>query len=107
MSVSRGENIVLTAKFSGDPVPERRWFYGKMEIKDGMGSVGIADKVDYEFLVKHVLYISKIFPPKLAAGSHVEADDVQRAAGRLGAVRVPRRERVRRGDRAHRCQVSN
>ena len=48
MSVSRGENIVLTAKFSGDPVPERRWFYGKMEIKDGMGSVGIADKVGCE-----------------------------------------------------------
>ena len=49
MSVSRGENIVLTAKFSGDPVPERRWFYGKMEIKDGMGSVGIADKVGCRF----------------------------------------------------------
>ena len=57
--MSRGENIVLTAKFTGDPVPERRWFYGKMEIKDGMGSVGIADKVDYEFLVKHVMYIAK------------------------------------------------
>ena len=45
MSVSRGENIVLTAKFSGDPVPERRWYYGKMEIKDGDGGVGITDKV--------------------------------------------------------------
>ena len=52
--MSRGENIVLTAKFTGDPVPERRWFYGKMEIKDGMGSVGIADKVGCRFLMYRV-----------------------------------------------------
>ena len=45
VSISRGENIVLTAKFSGDPVPERRWYYGKMEIKDGEAHVGITDKV--------------------------------------------------------------
>ena len=48
VSVSRGENIVLTAKFSGDPVPERRWYYGKMEIKEGSGaSFDIADKVSW------------------------------------------------------------
>ena len=26
VTVSRGENIVITAKFSGDPVPERHWW---------------------------------------------------------------------------------
>lgn len=38
---------MLHAKFSGDPVPERRWFYnGKTEIKAGSksSSLCIADK---------------------------------------------------------------
>ncbi len=33
VSVARGENIVMSAKFTGDPVPTRRWCYGKIEIK--------------------------------------------------------------------------
>jgi hypothetical protein len=44
VSVSRGENAMLWAKFTGDPVPERKWLFGKIMIEDGNGSVSIADK---------------------------------------------------------------
>ena len=35
--------MVLNVKFTGDPVPERKWYYCKREIKPS-GSVIITDK---------------------------------------------------------------
>ena len=43
VKVSKGENITLMAKFSGDPVPERKWLYGRIPIEQS-GTVTIVDK---------------------------------------------------------------
>lgn len=43
VSVSRGENITLHAKFTGEPVPERAWYYGKTLIQ-ASNTVAIQDK---------------------------------------------------------------
>ena len=43
ISVAKGENMVLSVKFSGDPIPARTWHYGKVQIKPS-SSVMIEDK---------------------------------------------------------------
>ena len=43
VKVSKGDSIQLQVKFSGDPVPERSWHFGKAEIRDAPG-ITVNDK---------------------------------------------------------------
>ncbi len=44
LSVSRGEDIHLTAKFRGDPPPERSWHLGKSEVGQLLANAVVQDK---------------------------------------------------------------
>ena len=52
VKVSKGATITLSAKVKGEPIPEKAWYYGRIEIK-ACPSVEIIER---EYMIKLVMH---------------------------------------------------